>query len=159
MRYLLLSLSTLVCLTMFSCAKSDSDESVKEMSARIRRLSADDTGSTWSANPKLVAYTIPYSSTIMFKGSDYTTNPTSLTIFVRDFDQTYGKSYPLYQGTAQQTDSNYAILTYNSRQFHTISGKIDVLRTDDKYIADFQFTARNLDDTIRVTSGHLNITR
>jgi len=158
MRYLLLSLSAVVCFGMFSCSKGDSTPSVHEMSARIKRASSD-TGSVWVAEPSLVTYSIPYSQTIRFYGTDYATLNTNLAIFIRNYDDKQGKSYPLYQGSAQQTDSNYAMLTYQGREFHTISGHFDVLRNDNLYVADFEFIARNLDDTIRVTNGHLNITR
>jgi hypothetical protein len=158
MRYLFLSLSAVLCIGLFSCGKGESGSRIREMSARIKRASSD-TGGVWIAEPDLVKYSNPFTGSILFTGSDYATLNTNLNIFIRDFDAQQGKSYPLYQGTAQQTDSNYARLTFQGREFHTISGEIDVLRNDDVYIANFSFVARSLDDTIRVTNGHLTMTK
>lgn len=159
MRYLLLSLSAVFCMGLFSCNSGDSSsEKVRSMSARIKRASSD-TGVTWIANPNLVNFSYPYKGAIKFEGSDYATLNTNLTIFLMDFDAKEGKRYPLYQGTAQQTDSNFARIVRDGREYHTISGTIDILRNDDVYIADFEFIARSADDTIRVTNGHFSMTK
>jgi len=159
MRYFLLTLSAVFCVSLYSCSSgSSSSSAVKEMSAKIKRNSSSDSAMVWKANPNLVYSTVPFSGAIKFNGSDYQTLNTNLVLYVHGFS---GEgSYNLYQGSAQQTDSNYAMLTYQSREFHTISGKLDVIRADNSvYIGNFSFIASSNSDTLTVTDGHFTITR
>jgi hypothetical protein len=159
MRYFLLTLSAVFCVSLYSCSSgSKASSSVKEMSAKIKRNSSSDSAMVWKANPNLVYSSVPFKGAIKFNGSDYQTLNTNLTLYIHDFNGT--GTYNLYQGTAQQTDSNYAMLTYQSREYHTIKGKLDMIRSDNSvYIANFTFIARSNDDTITVTDGHFTVTQ
>lgn len=157
MRYLLLSLSAMLFFGLVSCTKTDTSLTQRQMSATIKRNSADS-GITWNANPNLVTAKIPFARSVRFEGSEYGTNPTHLNIFINNYSGV--GTYPLYQGSAQQTDSNSAVVTYLSRDFHTIKGSVQVLRDDKEiYIGRYQFTAINLNDTITVNYGSFTINK
>lgn len=155
MRYIYLTLSTILSISLFSCNHGSSDVSVQEMSATIKRNSADS-AEVWSASPQLVKSYIPFSGSVLFDGSDYATQNTDLKIFIHNYNGI--GSYPLYHGVTNQSDSNYAILTYKARTFHTISGTLNMLRSDAGiYIATYSFIASDLNDTLTVTNGHFTI--
>ncbi|HTN17509.1 MAG TPA: hypothetical protein VL092_07515, partial [Chitinophagaceae bacterium] len=112
------------------------------MSAVIRRNSAD-TGYTWSAAAALVTANSPYARAVEFKGSEYGTNPTSLTMFVNNYRG--AGSYNIYQGSAKQTDSNSVSLKYLGREYTSIKGSLQILRDDaELYIGRFDLIAANL---------------
>ncbi|MDI9319748.1 MAG: hypothetical protein QM530_04655 [Phycisphaerales bacterium] len=157
MRYLFLSLSAMVCFGLVSCTKYDTSLTQRQMFATIKRNSADS-GITWNANPNLVTAKIPFARSVRFEGSEFGTNPTHVNIFINNY--TGVGIYPLFQGSAQQTDSNSAIVTYISRDFHTIKGSVQVLLDDkDLYIGIYQFTAVNLNDTITINYGAFTINK
>jgi hypothetical protein len=157
MRYIFLTLSAVFSISLFSCNHGSSDVSVQEMSAKIKRNSADS-AEVWNASPQLVKSFIPFSGSVEFDGSDYATQSTNMKIFIHNFSGI--GSYPLYHGVTNQSDSNYAILTYKARTFHTISGTLEMLRSDAGiYIANYSFIASDLNDTLTVTNGHFTISK
>lgn len=160
MRYLLLSLSAIVCISIFSCKKSDSTLTQRQMSATIKRSSADS-GVTWNASPNLVTAEIPFARSVRFRGSEYTGQnglPTSLNIFINNYRGV--GTYPLYQGSALQTDSNSAVLNYTSRDFQSLSGYVQILRDDKElYIGRYSILGSSLNDTIMVEYGSFTINK
>lgn len=155
MRYVLLSLSAILCLGWMSCKNNDNQKTTREMSAVIKRNSADS-GFTWNADAGLVQSEIPFARSVRFKGSQYQTNPTSVNIFVNNYR---GEgTYKIYQGSAKQTDSNSAVVTYQGREFTSIAGTIEVIQDNGTtYIGRYSFTAKNLNDTMTIKSGSFNI--
>jgi hypothetical protein len=157
MRYLLLSLSAILCFGLVSCSKNDSTLTQRQMSATIKRNSAD-TGFTWNANPNLVTAKIPFNHSVRFEGSEYGLNPTHLNIFINNYNGV--GTYKLYQGSAQQTDSNSAVLTYTARDFHSVTGYVQILRDDKElYIGRYQLVGINLNDTITLDYGSFTINK
>lgn len=163
MRYVLLSLSAICCISLFSCKSKDSDPTIKEMSAKFRPYAIDTaSGQVWNANPNLVKATVKYKDSkgyaISFSGSDYETLNTNLELFIQDFKG--DGNYPLYRAASSQSDSNYARLVYKSKSYYTVSGNLQMLRsTGDTYIADFDFVAVYQSDTLAVTNGHFTISK
>jgi hypothetical protein len=157
MRNVLLSLSAVLFLGLVSCSHNTTDKTTRQMSATIKRNSADS-GITWNANANLVKGEIPFNGSVRFIGSEYATNPTSVKIFINNYKGV--GTYPLYQGSAQQTDSNSALITYISRDFHSLSGSLEVIRDDkETYIGRFSFIGTNLNDTITIKNGSFTITK
>lgn len=157
MRYLLLSLSAVLCFGWMSCKNNDNEKTIRQMSATIKRNSAD-LPYTWNASSNLVKAEIPFARSVRFTGSEYSTNPTTMNIFVNNYRGV--GVYPIYQGSAQQTDSNSVKLTYMSREFTSITGSLEILRDDaELYIGRFSFTGSNLNDTITVTNGNFTVNK
>ena len=158
MRYLFLSLSAVFCLGIISCKKNETTSlTQRQMSATVKRNSADS-GFTWNADPNLVKAEIPFNRSVKFIGSEYATNPTSLTIFINNYKGV--GTYPLYQGSAQQTDSNSAVLTYASRDYNSITGSVQILRDDNEiYIGRYSIKGSSLNDTIMVEYGSFTINK
>lgn len=157
MRNLLLSLSAVLFLSIVACKPNDSEKTVRSMSASVQRTSADSPF-TWNAAAALVVSEIPFNNSVRFKGSEYIKNPTSMNMFINNYK---GKGiYKLYQGSAQQTDSNSVKLTYAGREYSSIQGTVNVLEDNaEYYIARFSFTGKNLNDTIIVNHGAFTIAK
>lgn len=157
MRYLLLSLSAVFFFGLISCKKNETALTQRQMSATIRRSSADS-GITWNANPNLVKAEIPFNRSVRFTGTEYGVNPTKLDIFINNYKGV--GTYPLYQGSAQQTDSNSAVLTYISRNFQSITGYVQILRDDKElYIGRYRIISSSLNDTLTVDYGSFTINK
>lgn len=158
MRYLFLSLSAVLLFGLGSCKNDkESEKTIRSMSAVIRRNSAD-TGYTWSAAAALVTANSPYARAVEFKGSEYGTNPTSLTMFVNNYRG--AGSYNIYQGSAKQTDSNSVSLKYLGREYTSIKGSLQILRDDaELYIGRFDLIAANLNDTITINYGSFTVNK
>lgn len=158
MRNVLLSLSAVFFIGLVACNnKGESDTTVRSMSASIKRNSADSPV-TWNADAAKVEARIPFKGSVRFLGSQYKSNPTSMDMFVNNYK---GKGvYPLYQGSAVQTDSNSVKLTYIGRDFASIKGSLEIIEDNaEYYIGRFTFTGSNLDDTITVTNGSFTIAK
>lgn len=155
MRNVILSLSAVLFIGFVACKPGESEKTVRSMSASIKRNSADSPV-TWNADAAKVYAEIPFSGSVRFLGSQYKTNPTSLNMFVNSYK---GKgTYPLYQGSAVQTDSNSVKLTYLGREFNSIKGSVEIIEDNaEYYIGRFNFTGSNLNDTITVTNGSFTI--
>lgn len=158
MRNLLLSLSAVVLFTLVSCnGKKETETTIRSMSSVIKRNSADSSY-TWSASAGLVKAEIPFARSVRFYGSEYATNPTITNIFINNYKGV--GTYPIYQGSAKQTDSNSISVTYLSREFTSIKGTVEILRDDKElYIGRYNFTGSNLNDTITVTFGSFTINK
>jgi hypothetical protein len=127
MRNLLLSISAVLFLSIVACNSKESDKTVRSMSASIKRNSAV----TWNADAAKVEARIPFKGSVRFLGSQYKTNPTSMDMFVNNYK---GKGvYPLYQGSAVQTDSNSVKLTYIGRDFASIKGSLEIIEDNAEY--------------------------
>ncbi|MFA6151723.1 MAG: hypothetical protein WC716_10420 [Chitinophagaceae bacterium] len=157
MRYLLLSLSAMLFFGLVSCKKNDPELVQRQMSATIKRGSADS-GVTWNANPNLVKAEIPFNRSVRFTGSEYGANPTKVNIFINNYKGV--GVYTLYQGSAQQTDSNSAVVTFTSRDFQSIKGYVQILRDDKEiYIGRYQILGSSLADTLMVDYGSFTINK
>lgn len=159
MRKLILSLSAVALVAFSACKKetSDSDYTSKSMSATYQRSSADSP-TTWNAAPGKIYAEIPFRNSVRFLGSEYKTNPTSLNMFINNYK---GKgTYPLYQGSAQQTDSNSVKITVAGRDYTSITGVLHILDDNaEYYIGRFEFTGSNLNDTLMVKYGSFTIAK
>jgi hypothetical protein len=157
MRKIILSLSAVLFVGFVACNDKESEKTTRSMSASIKRNSADSPV-VWNADAGKVEARIPFKGSVRFLGSQYKTNPTSMDMFVNNYK---GKGiYPLYQGSAQQTDSNSVNLTYIGRDFASIKGSVEILEDNaEYYIGRFTFTGSNLNDTITVTNGSFTIAK
>lgn len=156
MRYLVLSLSTFVFFGLGSCKKPEAEQTQRSMSAVITRASDVSSPFAWNAAPQSTYSEIPFARSVRFIGKDYGTNPTNLNIFINNYRGV--GVYPIYQGSAKQTDSNSAVLTYTSRDFTSITGNVEIIRDDKElYIGRFSFSAVHLGDTIFIDKGSFTI--
>lgn len=155
MRNLLLSLSAVLFIGFVACNSKESEKTTRSMSATIKRNSADSP-TTWNADAAKVEARIPFKGSVRFLGSQYKTNPTSMDMFVNNYKGI--GIYPLYQGSAVQTDSNSVKLTYIGRDFNSIKGTLEIIEDNaEYYIGRFSFTGSSLNDTITVTNGSFTI--
>jgi hypothetical protein len=158
MRKIFLSLSILASVALVSCGNSGESKKVSsEMSARIQRTTAD-TAMTWSAHPALVKAEIPYARSVRFSGTEYGNTPNSLAIFINNYK---GEGvYPIYQGSANQTDSNSAYVTFVGRKYTSIKGELEVIRDNaEMYMGRYSFSGLSMNDTIIVSQGTFSISK
>lgn len=157
MRNVILSLSAVLFIGFVACNDKESEKTVRSMSATIKRNSADS-GQAWNADAAKVYAQIPFKGSVRFLGSQYKTSPTSLDMFVNNYN---GKgTYKLYQGSAVQTDSNSVKLTYLGRDFASIKGSLEIIEDNAEfYIGRFSFIGSNLNDTITVSNGSFTIAK
>ncbi|GAA4452407.1 hypothetical protein [Rurimicrobium arvi] len=138
-----------------SCKNNDNQKTTREMSAVIKRNSADS-GFAWNAAAGLVSSEIPFARSVRFKGSEYVSSPTTVNLFINNYKGV--GTYKIYQGSALQTDSNSVVVTYAGRNYSSIAGSVEVIQDNgSSYIGRFEFTAKNLNDTLTVKNGSFNI--